>query len=491
MFFTSYEFIFVLLPVMLAGFFILQKAGWNNLSQVWLAMCSLVFYASLDLQHLPHLLVIIAVNYGLSWAICRQRSSNKSLAHGLMWLGVSINILMLLALKYLVFWVSTSQDVAIPLGISFYTILQIAYLVAVFNDEEMKTPPMFHRYLLFVAFFPYVVAGPVVNKSEVWDQFEKMSADKAKQMLLPGLTLFAIGLFKKIVFADNLGMHVDAVYMVAEQGSALSMQDAWSASAMYALQIYFDFSAYSDMATGLAGMFGIQLARNFHSPLKADSLMEFWRRWHMSATRFFTNHFYLPLVMKFMRAAVKWRLSGTSRFLFTVLIPMLITFFLIGVWHGAGWTAALFGVVMGVAISINHIWIKFNLPKLPVGTGWLLTMLVVIVSMVLSRSETMDIANKFYFAMVGFGDQSKAILDMPTVCSWLVAVWLLVKFAPNSNEIMEQHPLVLPENWPAMPTWQQRFQWRYGTMGIAVTAVLLCISIVLIPKAAQFIYYRF
>jgi len=293
-----------------------------------------------------------------------------------MWAGICFNIGFLIWFKYADYLLGYGPTAAIPLGISFFTIQQIAYLVSTFNDDEVT--PTFSQYLLFVSFFPYVIAGPIVTKGEVIQQLREMSEHRAIRMLMPALTLFAIGLFKKVVFADNIGEYVDLVYAAATNGKPLSTADAWSAAMLYTLQIYFDFSGYSDMAAGLAGMFGLRLPRNFHSPLKACSIMEFWRRWHMSATRFFTNHFYLPLVMKFMRLAVRWQLSGANRFLFTVLLPMLVTFFLIGIWHGAGMTAVVFGLMMGVAISINHIWIKLSLPALPRWCAWLITSFVVV-----------------------------------------------------------------------------------------------------------------
>jgi alginate O-acetyltransferase complex protein AlgI len=222
------------------------------------------------------------------------------------------------------------------------------------------------------------------------------------------LTLFSLGLFKKVVFADNIGVYVDQVFNAAAHGGALSSFDAWSGALLYTLQIYFDCSGYSDMAAGLAGIFGISLPRNFHSPLKAQSIMDFWRRWHMSMTRFFTEFVYLPLAVKMMRIVVRRRIRGPARFVLTLLVPMVVTFLLIGIWHGAGSNFLIFGLMMGLALSINHAWIKLDLPVLPKGIGWLITMAVVVTGMIFDRALNLNVAAVVLQSMVGLGDSTQA-----------------------------------------------------------------------------------
>ena len=483
MFFTSYEFLFVYLPVVWAGFAVIRGLDHPRAASGWLILTSLVFYGSLDMQHLPHLMGTIAVNYLTAIGIRRLRQGDGAQARSLMWAGVSFNIALLVWFKYF------TTGASIPLGISFYTIQLIAFLVAVYNEDGTELP--LHRFVLFASFFPYVVAGPVVTKNEVFDQLGGITVKRATAMLLPALTLFAIGLFKKVVFADQIGEHVNTVYGAASRNAPLSMSDAWAAALLYTLQIYFDFSGYSDMAAGLAGAFGVRLPRNFHSPLKATSIMEFWRRWHMSATRFFTNHFYLPVVVKAMRLAVRWRLQGMSRFLFTVVAPMLVTFLLIGTWHGAGMTAVAFGLLMGAAISVNHLWIKLSLPSLPPWAGWLLTAIVVVAGMVLSRADNMQVAASLFAGMLGLHDQAASLLDPWVVASWITALGAVVLLMPNSNQILDRYPVVLSETWDKLAKWQEAMTWQYGINGTLVTSAIFSAAAVLIPKAAQFIYYRF
>jgi D-alanyl-lipoteichoic acid acyltransferase DltB (MBOAT superfamily) len=487
MFFTSYEFVFVFVPLAWAGFALLQARGRGTLASCWLVAFSLAFYGSLDARHLPHLLASVAINYAVAQGMARLQGASARRA--LLLAGVAFDIGFLAWLKYAELLFGDPAQVAIPLGISFYTIQQIGFLVASYNEREAA--PSLERYGLFVFFFPYVIAGPVVTRQEMLGQFSAMSLQKMKALWLPALTLFSLGLFKKVVFADHLGVQVDKVFEAAGHGTVLSSADAWGAAALYTLQIYFDFSGYSDMAAGLAGLFGIHLPRNFHSPLKAASIMEFWRRWHMSATRFFTNHIYLPLVLKLMRLAVRWRLEGVSRYLVTVLVPMLVTFFLIGLWHGAGVTAMVFGLLMGAAISVNHLWVKLDLPAPPRWAGWALTMLVVVCGMVFSRADDMATASALLQAMAGAGAGDSALLDPGTVLAWLLALGGVALALPNTHDIMQACPVVLKETWDAMPRWHQRFTWRHGHLGTLFASTVFCVSAVLIPKAAQFIYYRF
>jgi alginate O-acetyltransferase complex protein AlgI len=196
-------------------------------------------------------------------------------------------------------------------------------------------------------------------------------------------------------------------------------------------------------------------------------------------------------VVKAMRLAVRWRLQGVSRFLFTVVGPMLVTFLLIGIWHGAGMTAVAFGLLMGAAISVNHIWIKFSLPALPAWAGWLLTITVVVVGMVFSRADDMDIAARILAGMLRLEAHAPSLLDMPTVLAWLAALGAVVLWMPNSNQILDRYPVVLVETWDAVATWQKPMTWHYGVKGALVTSVIFCVAAVSIPKASQFIYYRF
>jgi len=488
MFFTNYEFLFLFLPIAFVGFNLLKKYRSNALAEYWLILLSLVFYWSLDGYQFLALLASALTNYLISFFIARSRQARPRRSFGILWSGIGFNVLFLLAFKYFGAWFELPWSVAVPLGVSFFSLQQVTYLVSIYN-ENIPRPPL-HRYLLFISFFPYVVAGPIATARDVLPQFEQMSRQRCLRMLRPALTLFSLGLFKKVVLADNIAPYVDTVFSAADKGSSLSAVDAWCGALLYPLQLYFDFSGYSDMAAGVAGLFGIQLPRNFHSPYKAHSIMEFWRRWHMSVTRFFTHFVYMQLMVKLMRAAVRWRLRGLARFILTTLSPMILTFLLIGVWHGAGTNFVAFGLLMGVALSLNHVWIKLDRPALPKGVGWMLTMTVVICGMILDRSANMSAAVRILQSMMGFGGTAGTLLDVPVVAAWLVALWAIVLVAPNTHEIMAKYSVVLEESWDDLPPWQRRFQWSPSSWGVAFTSTVFCVAITLIPKAADFIYYR-
>lgn len=484
MFFTSYEFVFLFMPLAWAGFALLLSQGRKAGAVGWLLAMSMWLYASLDARHLPVLVASVLINHLLAVGMTRTQPGS---ARALLWAGVTFNIGLLAWMKYAGEWLG--HPASIPLGISFYTLQQIGFLLAS-HQSRSEAPVGLLRYGLFVGFFPYVIAGPVVTRQEMLGQFEQLSLARARAMWLPALTLFSMGLFKKVAIADSLGVSVDQVYQAAAHGTALSAGDAWGAALLYTLQIYFDFSGYSDMAAGLAGLFGVQLPRNFHSPFKARSIMEFWRRWHMSATRFFTHHVYMPLVLVAMRRAVKWRLAGVARYAVTVLLPMLVTFLLIGLWHGAGVTAVVFGLMMGAAISVNHLWVQRGWRAPPPALGWGMTLLIVVCGMVFSRSDTMQIAGVLFTGMCGFSSGS-ALLEPATVLATVTLLGAVCLLAPNTHEILDAHPVVLPESWSLMPSWQQRFAWRAGHLGTLFAFTLFCVAAVLIPKASQFIYYRF
>jgi alginate O-acetyltransferase complex protein AlgI len=488
MFFTSYEFLFLFLPVAFVGFYLLQKYQLTVLAECWLVLLSLVFYWTLDGYQFLALLASAFTNYVLSFYIGRYKQGQPRRSFGILWAGIAFNVLFLLSFKYIGTWFKLPWSVAVPLGISFFSLQQITYLVGTYS-ENLPRPPL-HRYLLFISFFSYVVAGPVVTAKEIVPQYEQMSRQRCLQLLLPAVTLFSLGLFKKVVLADNIAPYVDKVFTASGELKMLSAADAWCGALLYPLQLYFDFSGYSDMAAGLAGIFGIHLPRNFHSPYKAGSIMDFWRRWHMSVTRFFTHFVYMQLVVKLMRIAIRRHLRGVPRFVVTVLLPMILTFLLIGVWHGAGTNFVAFGLLMGIALSINHVWALKERPALPKGVGWLLTMAVVVCGMIFDRSANLSASLNVFKAMAGLGGGAKELLDLPVVAAWLSALWAVALFAPNTHEIMGKYGVVLKDAWDDVPARWKRLQWSLSPWGVAFEALAFSISIVFIPQAADFIYYR-
>jgi alginate O-acetyltransferase complex protein AlgI len=285
-------------PILWAGFFLFGQVN-RYLAVGWAVLGSLVFYGWDDPWRLiPLILVSIAFNFVVGRGLSRKQSG------WLLFLGVTGNLLLLGYFKYATFLVDTvaalsgrslpNLDIVLPIGISFYTFTQIAFLVDAYRGEAREYEPL--KYGLFVTYFPHLIAGPILHHKEIMPQFDRPDIYVPRlDCVVLGLTWFAIGLFKKVILADGIAAFVGAAYKAASSGAAVSFSDAWIGTASYALQIYFDFSGYSDMAIGLALIMGITFPLNFNSPYKADSLIDFWRRWHMTLSRFLRDYLYIPL----------------------------------------------------------------------------------------------------------------------------------------------------------------------------------------------------
>jgi D-alanyl-lipoteichoic acid acyltransferase DltB (MBOAT superfamily) len=340
MLFNSPAFIFGFLPAALLGFFVLGRSGLRHLAIVWLGFVSLIFYGfDNPVLQLPIILTSIVFNFVMGRALARERS------YKLLAIGVTSNLLLLGFFKYAGFFLDTVSDVTgltvprpdipLPIGISFYTFTQIAFLVDVFRGEakEYELP----KYGLFVTFFPHLIAGPILHHRETIPQFDRPEIFKPQlDYIAHGLGWLAIGMFKKVMLADNIAPFSDVVFNAAAKGAAISLTDAWIGTLSFTLQIYFDFSGYSDMAIGLALLIGITFPLNFNSPYKAHSLIDFWRRWHITLSRFLRDYLYVPL-------------GGNRRGSFRRYSNLLITMVVGGLWHGAqsmglGWHSITFGV---------------------------------------------------------------------------------------------------------------------------------------------------
>jgi alginate O-acetyltransferase complex protein AlgI len=490
MFFNSYQFLLVFLPLVLVGFHALRTYCNMRFALHWLVAASLIFYCSLDGYNVLVLAGSVAVNHVIARYI-GSRSQESRRPRTALAAGIAFNILLLAYFKYVGPQLHGSASFGIPLGISFFSVQQIAYLYCTYTEDPYH--PKLSEYFLFVSFFPYIVAGPIVMKKDILGQYAA-SASQSGKMLLPAIALFSLGLFKKVVFADNISPLVGNVFDAAHRGDALSMFDAWAGALLYTIQLYFDFSGYSDMAAGLAGLFGIRLPRNFHSPLKAQSITEFWRRWHMSMTRFFTNFVYLPLAVTLMRLVVRRRIRGGLRIVLTQFVPLVVTFLLVGIWHGAGSNFLVFALMMGVALAVNHSWTKRGRIVLPRGMGWLMTMAIVVPGMVFDRADNMGAALAVLHAMAGLKTSSAAsssLTDPATALVWLAGLGFITLAAPNTHEIMARCPVVLDEVWETSKKWLGWLEWPKSQWGTVLAAAMFSTSVASITKAAQFIYYRF
>ncbi|WP_332740838.1 MBOAT family O-acyltransferase [Hydrogenophaga sp.] len=402
MLFTSALFAWVYLPIVLAGFFVIGK--WSERgAALWLFLGSLVFYAAWMPEFTLLLLVSITFNYVVGQRIGAQRSKAWLTA------GVTTNLLLLAYFKYAGFLLSNINALAgtewslgqivLPIGISFFTFTQIAFLVDSYAKGVRE--PSFVHYGLFVTYFPHLVAGPVLHHAQMMPQFARTETYRFNFTNLGiGLCIFALGLFKKVVLADGVSPYADAVFDGAEEGSAPTMEEAWLGALAYTLQLYFDFSGYSDMAVGLSWMLNIRLPFNFNSPYLATNISEFWRRWHMSLSAFLRDYLYIAL-------------GGNRRGDLRRYANLLTTMILGGLWHGASWSFVLWGTLHGLYLVIQQVWSRLrgtsDLPRArPSVAGsltlkvlsWALTMLCVVFAWVLFRSPSLEGATAIYAAML-------------------------------------------------------------------------------------------
>jgi len=376
MLFNSYEFILLYLPITLILYYQLAKRVSNSAAKNFLILASLCFYSYWDVNNLPILLTSILMNY--LFAHLLSQNSSKAILTA----GIVFNLLFLGYFKYTDFVLQnlnvlagTSfelQSIMLPLGISFFTFTQTAYLVDVYRGETKEYTKS--DYLLFVTIFPHLIAGPILYHKDMIPQFSVAENYKLNyKNLTYGIVWFTIGLFKKVVIADKLAIWANQVF---NNTMNLTMLDAWGGSLAYSLQLYFDFSGYSEMAIGLGLLFNYNLPLNFNLPYRATSIIDFWRRWHMTLSAFLKNYLYIPLGGN--------RCSSHMR-------NILITMFLGGLWHGAGWTFIFWGVLHGVFICINHLWRKTKI-QLPKFINWLLTFNAVNLAWIFFRANSFESA---------------------------------------------------------------------------------------------------
>ncbi|EDY81296.1 MBOAT family [Verrucomicrobiia bacterium DG1235] len=376
------------LPTVCFVFFILKSRFSHSAALVWLLSSSLFFYAYRNPYHIFLLTSSIGFNYlltkiFLSESFSEVFNNNKKTSQTVaISIGIATNLIILACFKYWNFFkteillvqgnTEPLQNAILPLAISFFTFQQIAYLVDCFRDKRQEKD--FLNYALFVSFFPQLVSGPIVHHSEMMPQFaDKKNSHPNTINIVLGISIFFIGLFKKSVIADPIANVVDIGFNNIDH---LGFIDAWVVTLGFTLQIYYDFSGYTDMACGAALLFNISLPRNFNSPYKALSIRDFWKRWHMTLSRWFENYLYIPL------GGSK---SGISR----TYINILLTFLLSGLWHGAGWTFVFWGVLHGTAVSINRIWSNTGL-RMPKALAWLLTFITLNILWVLFRSDSIS-----------------------------------------------------------------------------------------------------
>ncbi|WP_366487464.1 MBOAT family O-acyltransferase [Anaerovibrio sp.] len=457
MLFNSYPFIFLYLPIVFATFFLTAKYISHRAATFTLVLASFVFYGYWDVKYIPLLFGSICFNYFIGRQLNKHTKSKFWLV-----VGLGINILLLGYFKYTDFFLTTINDIngvqifdlphiVLPLGISFFTFTQSAYLVDAYRKEA--APHNFLTYCEFVTIFPHLIAGPIINHKEMIPQFinEKTFHIDYKNIAL-GLTIFTFGLFKKVVIADKLAVWANEAF---SHVSSLTCTEAWVGALGYTLQLYFDFSGYSEMAIGLALLFNLKMPVNFNSPYQARSIIDFWRRWHMTLGLWVKNYLYIPM-------------GGNRHGEFSKMRNLFVSMLIIGLWHGAGWTFIIWGGIHGLLLMINHQWRRLNI-NLPKAINWGVTFLCVMICWVFFRAECFNDAINVLNSMVDFQTIDRTGLKrLVTLC---VAVGLLT-IIPNPIQLIEK---------AKFPT----IRWEVATI------LLLVLSILYIKADSPFLYFQF
>jgi len=483
--FNSFAFIGVYLPIVLTGFFLVSRLG-PAFGRLWLAAASLAFYGYWSPAYLPLLLGSILLNYTAGRLLCADRLHDvrKAVLAG----AVASNLGLLAYYKYAQFFTAnldalTGLDFAIgtiilPLGISFFTFTQIAFLVDAYRGEAREAD--FIPYLLFVTYFPHLVAGPILHHKEMMPQFADRSVYRFDpEKLSAGVVIFTLGLFKKTCLADNVATFVDPIFSAAEHGAHPGLWDAWSGALAYTFQLYFDFSGYSDMAIGISWMLGIALPLNFNSPYKAKNIVEFWRRWHMTLSRFLRDYLYIGL-------------GGSRRGPVRRYANLIATMILGGLWHGAGWTFVIWGALHGFYLIVNHAWAATGIAfhsRTAVIASWLLTFIAVVIGWVFFRATSVPAALQIVAGM--FGANGLGALTQPSVVwMWCACLAIIAFVFPNTQEFVTRLGNRKPDTAVEGAN-QVSVQVRQPLSWVLGIGVLAGLAIASLSQPTSFIYFNF
>lgn len=521
MLFNSYTFLFAFLPIVLIGFHLLKLAARHQAAIAWLVVASLFFYAWWNPIYLVLLGLSIVFNFGLGGLLQPGDGRPSAGRKALLAFGISANLGAIAYFKYANFFVSNVNgafdvdlpigDIVLPLAISFFTFQQIAYLIDSYRGETSDHG--FLHYCVFVTFFPQLIAGPIVHHSEVLPQFSSSRARglQASDVSI-GCTILAIGLFKKVVLADGVAAYASPVFNAASSGATLTVLEAWGGALAYTCQLYFDFSGYSDMAVGLGRMFGVRLPINFDSPYKAVNIIDFWRRWHITLSRFLRDYVYFALGGN--------RYGGARRY-----TNLLITMLLGGLWHGAGWTFVLWGALHGAYLCVNHAWHALR-RRLSIAEGAMgpigsvlaraTTFLAVVVGWVLFRAENIDAAKSILASMAGLnGIQLPSGLQAPLAViggplewmgvtfgaafrsgvfdpvvggAWLVVLLSVAFLWPNTQQLVGEvasRAVDVSRLGRRVPPWSVTPRWAL------IVAFVFVLAVSRMTQVSEFLYFQF
>ncbi|RLA77540.1 MAG: MBOAT family protein [Epsilonproteobacteria bacterium] len=473
MLFNSYEFIFAFLPITFFIYFYLNHKRLTEASKGFLVFSSLFFYSWWNITYLPIILSSMLFNYIIGNSLNKNSGEghHKFSKKTLLTFGILFNIALLGYFKYSDFFIenfnlafNTNAELlhlALPLAISFFTFQQISYLVDSYKQETKEYD--FLNYALFVTFFPQLIAGPIVHHKEMMPQFAK-TRNKIKNYknIALGLFIFSIGLFKKVVIADTFAVWATQGFDVA---TTLNLFEAWATSLSYTFQLYFDFSGYTDMAIGAALLFNIKLPINFNSPYKATDIQDFWRRWHITLSRFLKDYIYIPL-------------GGNRKGEFRTYNNLMATFIIGGIWHGAGWTFVFWGFLHGLALVIHRAWSKLGF-KIWTWLAWLITFNFINIAWVFFRAKEWDDAVKVLSGMVNFNmiGSIKSLLNfggdkIDNVFTLLLffSIFIILKLK-NTNELMNN--------------------FKPNALNIILMSLSFAFAFLSFNKISEFLYFNF
>ena len=504
MLFNSYEFIFLFLPITFFVYFYLTSKRLITGAKAFLVFASLFFYSYWNIIYLPLILASILFNYSIGSALIKKSEHSKITKKAILVFGIASNLLLLGYFKYSDFFIQNLNiaigsniellHLILPLGISFFTFTQIAYLVDSYKGDTKEYDLV--NYGLFVTFFPHLLAGPILHHKEMMPQFDKVSnMVKNYKNIALGVFLFSIGLFKKVVIADTFAVWATAGF---DNASVLNLIEAWATSLSYTFQLYFDFSGYTDMAIGIALLFNIRLPINFNSPYKALNIQDFWRRWHITLSRFLRDYIYIPL-------------GGNRVSEFRTYSNLMITFLLGGLWHGAGWTFIFWGFLHGFALIIHRVWSEHIKPTIKqilnkpkdylFGTystllAWFITFNFINITWIFFRAKEWKDAMKVIGGMVGlngielpanlasklgwleeygvgFGDWIIKVDsdDGIYLIPWLIGGFILILMVRNLNHYLDKFHLSAKTSF--------------------VSAMLFVYALLSLDKLSQFLYFNF
>ncbi len=496
MLFNSFGFLLLFFPITLLGFYSIAMLQSLRLAQCWLILCSLIFHAYWKASYTWLFILSMVINYGFG-LICRVSAKRLALI-GLI-SGIIFNLVLLAYFKYAGFlgnlvlitsgYYINVGEITLPLAISFYTFQQIAFLVDTYREKDKIRYSLF-QYISYLAFFPHLIAGPIVKHNILIKQLSARALLKFKSKnVLSGITIILIGLFKKTVLADGAAIYANPIFASVAEGAHPGMMESWLAAILFSFVIYFDFSGYSDMAIGLARTFNVRFPENFSSPYKSRSIIEFWQRWHITLSHFLRDYLYISL---------GGNRKGKARYLCNLLITMLLG----GLWHGAGWNFIIWGGLHGVYLIIAHLWRNLVGQTQFVGRaaiGRVMTYAAICVAWVFFRSSSINEATIILKGMIGMNGFMTNLKLPPGYLGngmlsglfFALGLLLFVNLLPNTQQFMRLFRPVLGNVTKGLNGLPGKLVWQFNAISVFVLTMISCFAMTRMFNIQSFIYFRF